>query len=1225
MTATAPTFMKISGLALPEALSTTELDSVFWTPSRAGAMSAWWGHVPFAHWLVAAIRPRIVVELGTHNGVSFAAFCEAMQRRTIAGRCYAVDTWKGDEHAGFYEDNVFHDLNIFNQSRYSSFSELIRLTFDEALPYFTTGSIDLLHIDGLHTYEAVKGDFEKWLPKLSDRGVVLLHDTNVREREFGVWKLWAELGERYPSFEFMHGHGLGIAAVGRNAPETVIQLCNLGSDVANILRERFAHLGARWMALDLAERTRQHVQNITAHSERQSAQMASLQGAAAAHASQIQQQAAQIEQQAAQFEQQAAQFERQAAQIEQQAAQVALLTGKAARIEALHRTLQAELTAVYASRSWRITAPFRAIKDAGRAPTRTLPPISAPIPPISTPIDRPADADVELIANSGLFDESSYRGAEEARALGISSVEHYILKGEAAGFAPSASFDPVFYCQRHPDLREGDCTLLSHYIRFGKSEGRSVRSVADTLAFATDRLLAGRETVVVVVHEATRTGAAILAWNIIGELQKRYNVITILKQGGPIEQAFAEVSCGTILLPMDFTINDAETDALARKFVRYYSPKYVVANSAETRYFVPSFERVGVPAITLIHEFSGSIRPLGSLHGLLNSSSEIVFSARIVAESVLADYRTLEARPFKVLAQGVSRLPANNSAALSESDFTQGDVTLLPDDDDSLLVIGIGTITARKGVEFFIAAAASVQRQKPSRRISFRWAGKCYGFDQPYLDYLNEQINRSGVEASFAFIGEFEDLEPIYARADICFLSSRLDPLPNIAIDSAVRGIPVICFDQASGIAEILKSSKETQDLVVPYLDADAAARLIVELAHHPARLSAFSEAMRVVAKEHFDMAQYVEAIDRLGQQAVKANDQVVHDHQLIARSGVFNVQLNVGPQASEVTADEAIRNYLHGSRLTSPRGRPRTGMLVRRPLEGFHPLIYASDNPEYNETTFEDPLAHYIRTGFPAGRWQHEVIRPHSDVRISSQLRVAVHGHFYYPQLLTDFLARLRRNRAAIDLLLTTTSDDRARTISQIVSSQGVERATVMVVPNRGRDIGSLLTGLNKMSLFEYDVIGHFHSKRSPHTDVSTGEVWRNFLWENLVGGKHGMLDVVMEAFASDRALGLVFPEDPHLNDWDENRVIADQLAARMGLPMPLPNHFDFPVGTMFWARPAALKPLMDLDIAWDEYPNEPLAIDGTLLHALERLVPFSTVHAGYRYATTYLKECVR
>jgi lipopolysaccharide biosynthesis protein len=62
-----------------------------------------------------------------------------------------------------------------------------------------------------------------------------------------------------------------------------------------------------------------------------------------------------------------------------------------------------------------------------------------------------------------------------------------------------------------------------------------------------------------------------------------------------------------------------------------------------------------------------------------------------------------------------------------------------------------------------------------------------------------------------------------------------------------------------------------------------------------------------------------------------------------------------------------------------------------------------------------------------------------------------------------------------------------------------------------------------------------------------------------------------------------------------------------------------------MFWARPQALKPLMDLGIAWSDYPEEPVPMDGTLLHTLERMLTFSALHAGYRYATTYVKDSVR
>jgi hypothetical protein len=226
-----------------------ELESVFWIPSRIGVLSAWWGHVPFAHWLVSALRPNVVVELGTHNGVSFAAFCEAMQRGCIPGRCYAVDTWKGDEHAGHYDETIFQNLSAFNFAHYGAFSELIRLSFDEALSYFPDQSIDLLHVDGLHTYEAVSHDFSSWLPKLSDQAVVLLHDTNVHERNFGVWRFWIELRERYPSFEFLHAHGLGVAAVGPAVPKRVADFFRFDPATVKLLRERFSHLGARWEAV----------------------------------------------------------------------------------------------------------------------------------------------------------------------------------------------------------------------------------------------------------------------------------------------------------------------------------------------------------------------------------------------------------------------------------------------------------------------------------------------------------------------------------------------------------------------------------------------------------------------------------------------------------------------------------------------------------------------------------------------------------------------------------------------------------------------------------------------------------------------------------------------------------------------------------------------------------------------------------------------------------------
>jgi Methyltransferase domain len=231
-----------SGLS---ALCDPALDPFFWNQPRPGLTSAWHAHVPFAHWLVQELQPRIIVELGTYYGVSYSAFCEAVIHGRLATRCYAVDTWLGDEQAGYYGENVFQNFRQFHDLRYSGFSQLLRTTFDEALPYFAPGSVDLLHLDGLHTFEAANHDYHHWFPKLSSRAVVLFHDTNVREHGFEVWRLWEELRQTRPSFEFLHGYGLGVLVVGDAAPSSIVDLCTAAPETVALVRDRFAALGER--------------------------------------------------------------------------------------------------------------------------------------------------------------------------------------------------------------------------------------------------------------------------------------------------------------------------------------------------------------------------------------------------------------------------------------------------------------------------------------------------------------------------------------------------------------------------------------------------------------------------------------------------------------------------------------------------------------------------------------------------------------------------------------------------------------------------------------------------------------------------------------------------------------------------------------------------------------------------------------------------------------------
>jgi len=232
--------------ALIKAIYAPELDPLFWRSDRMDVESAWYGHVPFAHWIVRALEPRCIVELGSHNGVSYAALCEAVQREGLGTRCFAVDTWTGDEHAGFYEEEVFAGLRAYHDPRFGAFSTLIRRTFDDALELLPQGSVDLLHIDGRHGYEDVRHDFEAWRSKMSARGVILLHDTNVYGNGFGVWRLWSELQQDFPSFEFPHAHGLGVVAVGTECPPVIAALTGLSDHhTLGAVRERFAQLGER--------------------------------------------------------------------------------------------------------------------------------------------------------------------------------------------------------------------------------------------------------------------------------------------------------------------------------------------------------------------------------------------------------------------------------------------------------------------------------------------------------------------------------------------------------------------------------------------------------------------------------------------------------------------------------------------------------------------------------------------------------------------------------------------------------------------------------------------------------------------------------------------------------------------------------------------------------------------------------------------------------------------
>ena len=192
-----------------------KLPSNNFLPKYFSTIKNWHGHIPFAVDLICAQKPRVIVELGTHYGDSYFTFCQACDEFSVSCQLYAIDHWNGDEFSGFYNASVYKSVLDFNNEHYSANSSLIKSKFIDAVNGFQENSIDILHIDGMHDYDSVKSDFLQWFSKVSDNGVILLHDINVYENNFGVYKLWEELKLEFLTLQYEYSYGLGVLFKGK--------------------------------------------------------------------------------------------------------------------------------------------------------------------------------------------------------------------------------------------------------------------------------------------------------------------------------------------------------------------------------------------------------------------------------------------------------------------------------------------------------------------------------------------------------------------------------------------------------------------------------------------------------------------------------------------------------------------------------------------------------------------------------------------------------------------------------------------------------------------------------------------------------------------------------------------------------------------------------------------------------------------------------------------------
>lgn len=299
---------------------------------------------------------------------------------------------------------------------------------------------------------------------------------------------------------------------------------------------------------------------------------------------------------------------------------------------------------------------------------------------------------------------------------------------------------------------------------------------------------------------------------------------------------------------------------------------------------------------------------------------------------------------------------------------------------------------------------------------------------------------------------------------------------------------------------------------------------------------------------------------------------------------------------------------------------RAPTDMSIRHFENIVFPDAFYGDSRPLSEKIEDDGRDHLLRTPFVDRAMT--ISGPALQAQ-AAPCRVGLHLHLYHVDMAPSFLDRLARWHAPYDLFISVCSPHDARTAHVLFSpllEQNVGKLDIRVFPNRGRDTGAWVAGFGP-DLAAYDLAGHVHAKRSPH--FAWGDQWREYLLDNVIGWD--AFEDIRAHFQGDPSLGLVFPPayDGVFEFWGNNRLThleeidrrnSQDLLRRMGVNTVITKHsLHFSVGTMFWYRPAALAPLIDLGLSFDNFEPEPIGITGSLAHAIERLPALVAAHSGF------------
>lgn len=227
----------------------------------------------------------------------------------------------------------------------------------------------------------------------------------------------------------------------------------------------------------------------------------------------------------------------------------------------------------------------------------------------------------------------------------------------------------------------------------------------------------------------------------------------------------------------------------------------------------------------------------------------------------------------------------------------------------------------------------------------------------------------------------------------------------------------------------------------------------------------------------------------------------------------------------------------------------------------------------------------------------------------------IAVVCHLFYDELAAAMRGYMDNIPFDADVFVTTDTQAKKAAIEQVFADWPKGRVEVRIAPNRGRDIAPKFVTLRDVYA-RYELVLVLQGKKTVTSTI--GDEWRDTLAHSLAGSPDIVRSIV-DVFDRHPDMGVVmcqhFEVVRDCLHWDGNFRFAQPLAERMGIALTHDHVLDFPSGSMFWARGAALKPLLDLNLTFDDFPPEKGQTIWTNQHAIERLILYVAEHAGFRW----------